>query len=205
MHAQAWTPKRLTYTATLGRDDVSDRMGPNNIVIDWTPDGKNILFRSRMRSFNAFIGQLFTVSIDGGLPEQLPLPRGGFGSYSADGSKLVYYRIFRELATWQRYRGGMSGEARTSDCKTKESETLTRAPAQDIIPRWAGDKIYFLSDRDENKRFNVWSVNPKTKETKQVTKFTDFDCKFPSLGDKAIVFENGGYIYKLDVATEKAE
>src|SRR5262245_28992717 len=27
------TPKRLTFTATLGRDDVSDRMGPNNIVI----------------------------------------------------------------------------------------------------------------------------------------------------------------------------
>ena len=26
-------PKRLTYTASLGRDDVTDRMGPNNIVM----------------------------------------------------------------------------------------------------------------------------------------------------------------------------
>src|SRR5207244_11350386 len=77
MPAEGGTPVRLTYTATLGRDDVSDRMGPNNIVIGWTPDGKNILFRSRMHSFNDFIGQLFTVSIDGGMPEQLPLPRGG--------------------------------------------------------------------------------------------------------------------------------
>ncbi|MBP1670245.1 MAG: hypothetical protein H6Q21_2611, partial [Bacteroidetes bacterium] len=43
-------PRRLTYTATLGRDDVADRMGPNNIVMTWTPDGKNIVYRSRRYS-----------------------------------------------------------------------------------------------------------------------------------------------------------
>jgi tricorn protease len=202
MPAEGGTPKRLTYTATLGRDDVSDRMGPNNIVIGWTPDGKNILFRSRMNSFNDFIGQLFTVGIDGGLPEQLPLPRGGFGSYSPDGSKLVYNRVFREFRTWKRYRGGMADEIWTYDFKTKQSEQLTTDPAQDIIPMWAGEKIYFLSDRDENKRFNVWSLDPKTKAVRQMTKFTDFDCKFPSLGNTAIVFENGGFIYRLDLRLE---
>lgn len=36
-------PKRLTYTATLSRDDIGDRMGPNNIVIGWSPDGQKIL------------------------------------------------------------------------------------------------------------------------------------------------------------------
>ena len=35
-------PKRLTFSATLNRDDLGDRMGPNNIVIGWTPDSKNI-------------------------------------------------------------------------------------------------------------------------------------------------------------------
>src|SRR5436189_940217 len=64
----------------FGRDEVSDRMGPNNIVMGWTPDGKNVLFRSRMRSFNDFIGQLYTVPAEGGMPEPLPLPRGGFAS-----------------------------------------------------------------------------------------------------------------------------
>ena len=52
----------MTYTATLGRDDVSDRMGPNNIVMGWKHDGKHIIFRSRMQSFNDFIGQLYTVT-----------------------------------------------------------------------------------------------------------------------------------------------
>ena len=78
MPAEGGVPRRLTCTATLRRDDVADRMGPNNIVMGWTHDSKQILFRSRMHSFNDFIGQLFLVSIDGGLPEQLPLPRGGF-------------------------------------------------------------------------------------------------------------------------------
>src|SRR5258708_12891538 len=113
MPAEGGTPKRLTYTATLGRDDVSDRMGPNNIVMAWTPDGKNILFRSRMRSFNDFIGQLFTVSIDGGIPEQLPLPRGGFGSYSPDGAKLAYNPVFREFPPLKRYPRGMPAQVVT--------------------------------------------------------------------------------------------
>ena len=94
MPAEGGTPRRLTYTATLKRDDVSDRMGPNNIVMGWTPDGKRIVFRSRMRSFNDFLGQLYTVSVDGGLPEALPLPRGGFCSYSPDGKKLAFNRVF---------------------------------------------------------------------------------------------------------------
>ncbi len=37
-----------------------------------------------------------------------------------------------------------------------------------------------------------------------MTAFTEFAVKFPSLGDKAIVFENGGFIYRFDFSTEKA-
>src|SRR5262245_35898841 len=205
MPAEGWVPKRLTWTATLGRDDVSDRMGPNNLVMGWKHDSKTIIFRSRMHSFNDFIGSLFTVTIDGGLPEPLPLPRGGFASFSPDDKKLVYNRIFREFRTWKRYRGGMADDITIYDFETKQSEFIAPDPGSDIIPMWAGDKIYFLSDRDKNVRFNLFSYDLKTKSVKQHTEFTDFDCKFASLGDSAIVFENGGYIYKFDLKTEKAE
>jgi len=47
-------PVRLTNTATLGRDDVGDRMGPNNLVMGWTPDGESIVFRTRKQTFNPF-------------------------------------------------------------------------------------------------------------------------------------------------------
>ncbi len=66
MPAGGGVPRRLTHTATLGRDDVSDRMGPNNIVMAWTNDGADIVFRSRMRSYNSFNGQLYSVSKGGG-------------------------------------------------------------------------------------------------------------------------------------------
>jgi len=48
--AEGGTPKRLTYTATLNRDDLSDRMGPNNIVMAWQ-DNEHIIYRSRKESF----------------------------------------------------------------------------------------------------------------------------------------------------------
>ena len=67
---------------------------------------------------------------------------------------------------------------------------------------WSGNKIYFLSDRDEKKRMNLFVYDLGDKTTRQLTKFADFDIKFPSLGDKAIVFENGGWIFRFDLADE---
>jgi tricorn protease len=203
MPAEGGTPKRLTYTATLGRDDISDRMGPNNIVLGWKNDGKHIVVRSRMRSFNDFIGQLYLIPVAGGLPEPLPLPRGGFCSFSADDSKLVYNRVFREFRTWKRYRGGMADDLWVYDFNTKKTDRLTNDPAQDIIPMWSGNKIYFLSDRDARKRMNLYVLDLDNHSTRQLTHFSDFDIKFPSLGKKAIVFEKGGWLYRLDLESEK--
>jgi tricorn protease len=203
--AEGGVPKRLTYTATLGRDDVSDRMGPNNICMGWTPDGKYVIFRSRMNSFNDFIGQLFKVPMTGGLPEELPLPRGGLCSFSPDGTKLAYNRIFREFRTWKRYRGGMADDVWVYDFNTKKTVNITDSPAQDIFPMWHEDRIYFLSDRGKDGRMNLYTVAASgLGATRALTHFKDFDIKFPSLGDTAIVFENGGWIWRFDLATQKA-
>lgn len=202
MPAEGGVPKRVTYTATLDRDDVSDRMGPNNIVMGWKGNDE-ILFRSRWVEFNSFKGQLYLVNKVGGPSVQLPLPRGGFSSYSPDLKKLAYNRTFREFRTWKRYRGGQADEIWIYDFNTKLTEKITDNPAQDIIPMWIGNKIYFLSDRDS--RMNLFSYDLSTKETKKITNFSDFDVKFPSHNGNQIVFENGGFIYKLDAATDKYE
>ena len=45
MPSEGGTPRRVTFTASNPRDDWGDRMGPNNITMTWTPDGKGILYR----------------------------------------------------------------------------------------------------------------------------------------------------------------
>ena len=196
-------PKRITYTATLQRDDLSDRMGPNNIVMTWTPDGKNIIYRSRRYSFNDFKGQLFSVSAGGGLSSELPLATGGFCTYSPDGNKLAFNRVFREFRTWKYYHGGMADDLWIYDFKTNEVTNISNNPAQDIYPMWHGNDIYFLSDRDHI--MNLFVYKGETKEISKLTNFTDFDIKFPSLGDASIVFEKGGFLYLYDFNTKSAE
>lgn len=202
MPSEGGIPKRLTITATLSRDDISDRMGPNNIVMGWK-DNQNIIYRSRKQTFNDFKGQLFLANINGGLSEELPLPVGGFCSYSPDLSKLAYNRVFREFRTWKYYKGGMADDIWIYDFKTKKIENITNNISQDIQPMWIGNNIYFISDRD--RIMNLFVYNTISKETRKLTQFTDFDIKFPTAGKESIVFEQGGFIYTFNLNTEKAE
>ncbi len=134
MPAEGGAPKRLTTSATLGRDDISDRMGPNNLVMAWENTKPLVVFRSRMKSFNDFIGQLFTVGLDAELPQQLPVPRGGFVSFSPDDSKMAFNRVFRD--------GRMNLFA--IDLATKETKQLTTFKDFDIkFPSIGKDSIVF--------------------------------------------------------------
>jgi len=192
-------PLRVTYTPTNQRDDLGDRMGPNNIIMGWTPDGKDILYRNRIGS--GFSGRLFLVDKEGGLSRGLPLPEGGFSSYSPDGKKLAYNRVMREFRTWKYYKGGMADDIWIYDPATQSVTNITNNDAQDIMPMWIGDDIYFISDRDRT--MNLFVYNTVSKQTTKVTNFTEYDIKFPGYHGNVIVFENGGYLYKLDVTTKQ--
>jgi len=203
MPANGGIPKRLTFTATLSRDDVSDRMGPNNIVMTWTPDGEDVLYRSRKQTFNSFIGHLYKVSKDGGISEEIPLVTGSWCTFSPDGKLMAMNRVFREFRTWKYYKGGMADDIWIFNPETGAIENVTNNPAQDIFPMWYGDNIFFCSDRD--RIMNIFCYNTKTKQTKKVTNFDTYDVKFPSAGNNVMIFENGGYLYALDPKTEKVE
>ena len=199
MPAHGGEPLRLTYTATNPRDDLGDRMGPNNMVMAWQPDGKGIVFRNRVE--DGFAGELWTISPEGGMPARLPLPEGGWCSYSPDGSKLAYNRVMREFRTWKYYRGGMADDIWIWDPAAQKVTNITQNDAQDIFPMWVEDEIFFASDRDMV--MNLFVYNTRTGSTAKVTHFKEFDVKFPSTDGKTIVFENGGWLYKLDPATRE--
>ncbi|MBU1009828.1 MAG: PDZ domain-containing protein [Bacteroidetes bacterium] len=200
--AKGGTPKRLTYTATLGRDDVSDRMGPNNIVMTWK-NNEQIVYRSRKQSFNDFKGQLFLASINGGLSEELPLPDGGWCSFSPDGKKMAYNRVFREFRTWKYYKGGMADDIWIHDFTTQQTTNITNNISQDIFPMWKDNVVYFLSDRDRT--MNLFAYDLTSGVTTKLTNYTDYDIKYPSLGTNSIIYEYAGCIYNYDLQQHSAK
>lgn len=191
-------PIRLTYGVDL--PNLPERMGPDKIIMQWTKDGKKILYRGRQDTWNSLVGNLYYVGTDASIPEILPLPKSGFAYLSPDETKLAYNRIYREFRTWKRYSGGQADDIWIYDFKTKQLENITNNPAQDIIPLWYGNKIYYLSDRDYTMNIFVYDLN--TKQTKKITNFSDMDVKFPSLGKNYIAFTQNGEIYLLDLSTD---
>ncbi len=195
MPAEGGIPRRLTYYPNAA--SFPGRMGYDDLVFDWTPDGKYILFRSQREAFSAWLGRLFLVSKDGGYPEPLPFPYAGFASFSPDGKKLALNRIFRDFRTWKRYKGGQQQDIWIYDLKENRSEKITEYEGMDHIPMWYGNRIYFVSDRSG--RANIFYYNLETKKTEQVTFNKDFDVMWPALGDGKIVYENGGLLYLLNL------
>ena len=192
-------PHQLTFVPDIG--PIPERMGPNNEVIAWTPDSKRVVFLSRRDTFNDWFGHLWTVSVEGGLPERLPIDRGGLLAFNSDGTEMIYNRIFRNFRTWKRYTGGMAQKLSLWNFKTHEYEQLTNDEWTDTYPMWSGDTVYFASDRGPEHRLNLYSMDLKTRSTHELTHYKDFDVEWPSMNSGQIIFENGGWLYLFDAKT----
>ena len=137
------------------------------------------------------------------MAEKLPLPHAEFGTYSPQGHQIAYTDKSRLARTWKRYRGGMAPDVILFDLNDMQSEFVMETPANEELPMWYGNMLYFLSDRGDENRYNIWSIDLGTKESKQITAFTDFDVHWPSMGPDDIVFEAGGNLYLLDLSTDQ--
>ena len=177
--------------------------GMSDRLVDWYPDGNFLLFASSRESGKQRFSQFYKVSKEGGLPEKLSIPYTEFGVLSPDGKKIAYTPRTRAFRTWKRYQGGMAADIYLFDLEKNTAENITNNIANDEFPMWSENKIYFLSDRGDNKRNNIWSYDISSKQSKQLTNFDEFDIHFPSIGPNEIVFEAGGLLYLLDLKTEK--
>ncbi len=203
MPSDGGQPRQLTFYQGQAQQ-LSDRMGVLNQVIGWTPDGKGIVFLSRRDASNGWIKRPYTVSIDGGLPQPMAMDEGGLLSFSADGTKIAYNRIFRNFRTWKRYSGGLAQDITIYDIKNNVvDQVIPHTDYTDTFPMWRGNTIYFTSDRGPEHRLNLYSFDQGTKQVEQLTKFDDFDIMWPSLGPDAIIFEKGGYLYTFDIRTRQ--
>jgi len=187
--AKGGEPRRLTWHPQYDR------------MIDWEPDGKSIRFQTSRTSFHRREQQLWTVPLDGGLPTEMILPTGGLSSWSPDGGKLAYNRITRENRTWKRYEGGMAQNIWIYDFAANATQQVTDWPGSENFPMWRGDTVYFTSDRTD--KLQIWAYDVPSGDFRQLTSHKDYDVKYPSLGLDHIIYENGGWLWVLDLGTDK--
>ncbi|MBZ5536654.1 MAG: PDZ domain-containing protein [Acidobacteriia bacterium] len=183
-------PKRLTYHPSF------------NMVLGWSPDGR-ILFRSNRASELPDYDRLFLISPEGGVPEMLSVPRASLASFAPDRQRIAYNFTSQEFRTWKRYRGGWKSPIAIFDLKKHTYDPLPTTEAMDMFPMWYGNTIYFISDRDGV--MNLYRYDMAAKKTSQLTRYTEFDIKWPSLGPDAIVYENGGLLYEYDLKKGEAQ
>jgi len=201
MPANGGTPRQLTFYNSVGV--MPPRGGFDDVPLDWTSDSKNILIRANRTPFGERNGKYYLVSLDGGLEKPLQIINGGFAALSPDDQKICFTPVDREFRTWKRYKGGRATDLWVYDLKNNTSEQITDFKGTDQLPTWFGDNIYFASDRDL--KLNIYQYNTTTKALKQLTTHADFDCMWPSGENGQMVYENGGYLYKLNLQTGKEE
>ncbi|MBB6325553.1 tricorn protease [Algoriphagus iocasae] len=193
MPSSGGVPQRLTYH------------GMPDIVQGWSPDGKSILFTSGRESGKERFSQFYTVPVTGGLPSKLPVPYGEFASYSPDGKSLAYTDRSRVNRNWKRYRGGTAPDILVFDLADYRTKNLTQNAANDELPMWMGNSVYYMSDNGPEKRNNLWKYDFSTEENTQLTHFEDYDITFPSNSDSEIVFEAGGKLYLFNASSGESK
>ena len=189
-------PRRLTYHPAL------------DSVRGWTPDGRRVIFASDRETAPHAHFRLWTIELNSGMPEPLPLPRAFTGVFSPDAQRLAYEEFSvamfppwaqNQASQWRHYRGGRTHPIRIMKIADYSVESLPWNNSNDTTPMWVGNTVYFLSDR--NHTVNLFAYRVDTKALSQLTRHEDFDIMSASAGADAIVYEQAGYIHLVDTKT----
>lgn len=202
-------PDRLTFHS--GNDE----------VVGWTRDSKQVVFRAT-RGEGAFpsVATLYQIPAGGGLEAPLPLDRGYYGTYSPDGSSLVFNR---HPGAWtrQHYRGSAAADLWIMHVAEKGFRPLLADERYSRFwPLWGADgSIYYVADPLPNDK-NVKPGSPGVRKSVknlfkipaaggtpvQVTRHNSGHLYWPSISSdgKTIVYEENFGLWKLDLASGRS-
>jgi len=191
VHSSGGSPKRLTWYPAAAT------------VCGWSPDGSRVLYSTSRDNPPTSFARLWTVSVEGGPSSPVSQQWASDGSFSPDGKRIVIDRIQRWDVEWRNYRGGQNTPLIILDLTDQTEKLLPNESTMDIRPMWLGDKIYFLSDRDNTS--NIWTFDPSSGEIEQLTRYTGSDIKWLDGSGNQLAFERDGYlhIYNLDSKDSK--
>ncbi len=172
-------PRRLTWHP--GVDEVQG----------FTPDGRKVLFTSPRAVFTGRYTQLFTVPVDGGMEEALPIPNASSGAYSPDGRRIAYNPLAPRFEQWKNYRGGTVSRIWLYDTASHAIEKVPQPAtrANDVDASGSVAPLYFRSDR--NGEFNLFSYDHGRTPSPSSRPTTTSRCSNLSAGGGKIVYEQG--------------
>lgn len=188
--ATGGAPTRLTYHP--GGDQ----------VLGWSPDGGQVLFSSGRDAYSRF-SQIYTISVDGGYPDRLPIPEGSLASFAPSGRQIAYTPIANAFGVWKRYRGGRTTPIWLLDLESHEHVEVPHQNASDTWPQWVGNSVYFLSDRNEV--MNLFAYDTSTREVREIANHGTNDIKYLSGGPNKLIYEAEGYLHVYDLAAGRSQ
>ena len=149
-------PRRLTFDERLVDG------------IDWTPDGRSILFSSNRSGTD----EMWRIPAFGGQPEGLAIGEGQHPSISRDGQRLAFARSSSNYNIWR-----VSGPAATG--KRTEPTKLIASTKRQYQPQFSpdGKRIAFGSSRSGSTE--VWACDSEGLNPVQLTSFGGPDVGSP--------------------------
>jgi len=191
--ATGGVPRRLTWHPGF------------DVVQGFTPDGTAVLFTSPRAAHTRAHQQLFTIPVEGGFPERLPIPHAFKATYSPDGGKIAYVPLREAFRQWKNYRGGTTSRIWLYDTGDHSVVEIPQPEGRcnDTDPMWIGDTVYFLSDR--NGEFNLFAYDTGSTDVRQLTFHEDFPILDASHGGGDILYEQAGWLHLFDPADSSHE
>ena len=186
-------PKRLTWHPY------------NDVVRDFSADGKSVLFLSQRNTHTNRHAQLYSISILGGHTTQLAIPNAFWATYSDDDKHIAYTPIRDAFNQWKHYRGGRISRIWVYDTKTHKVDEVPKPDggSNDSKPQWMGSHIYFRSDRDGE--FNLYDYNVVSKNIEKLSDFKDFPVEDLYSHNGSIIYEQAGTLHIYNVQTKITE
>jgi len=189
--------KRLT--------DFSGRELPGS----FSPDGKSVLFSASIQDVaknqmfpSGALSELYSVSVNGGRPEQILSVPAEMAQFSKDGNVIIFHDQKGYENQWRKHHtSSVARDVWKYDMANNAYQKLTGFEGEDRNPVFSNDetKIYYLSEKSGS--FNVWEKplqSPMPYE-KQITTFEKNPVRFLSIAAKnRLCFGYDGEIYIKD-------
>ncbi|MEZ4759908.1 MAG: S41 family peptidase [Flavobacteriales bacterium] len=194
MSADGGVPTRLTYHSN------------GEFPTGFSPDDTQVLFYAnrqddpRNQHFPVGgLGELYTVPVAGGRPEQVSTIAMQLARYSPDGGLIVYHdRKGYEDSYRKHHTSSVTRDVWTFNTTTKEYRQLTPFTGEDRNPVWSPDgrSIYYLSE--EHGSFNVHKMPATGGTSTQVSFLTDHPVRGLSISNGGVLcFTHRGGIHTM--------